>query len=138
MGSSALPIRCLCDECKNAYREISPVLLRCVPLDYNRLKEAMIPLEYLLRKTDMIRLKGEGTDITFSVKDQNWIPCYGKRNIPDGELFSSPILDSVNGHITYAPSVYQGKPFEFVKLEVKNGTVTDFNSSDNAALEEIL
>src|SRR5690625_5844927 len=54
------------------------------------------------------------------------------------ELFSSPILDSVNGHITYAPSVYQGKPFEFVKLEVKNGTVTDFNSSDNAALEEIL
>ncbi|HLR90898.1 MAG TPA: aminopeptidase [Balneolaceae bacterium] len=107
-------------------------------LDYNRLKEAMIPLEYLLRKTDMIRLKGEGTDITFSVKDQNWIPCYGKRNIPDGELFSSPILDSVNGHITYAPSVYQGKPFEFVKLEVKNGTVTDFNSSDNASLEEIL
>src|SRR5690625_6674182 len=86
----------------------------------------------------MIRLEGEGKDITFFVKDQNWIPCYGKRNIPDGELFSSPILDSVNGHITYAPSVYQGKPFEFVKLEVKNGTVTDFNSSDNASLEEIL
>src|SRR5690625_7267038 len=81
-------------------------------LDYNRLKEAMIPLEDLLRKTDMIRLKGEGTDITFSVKDQNWIPCYGKRNIPDGELFSSPILDSVNGHITYAPSVYQGRSEE--------------------------
>jgi aminopeptidase len=106
--------------------------------DYNKLKEAMIPLEKRLRETDKVRLKGKGTDIEFSVKDQNWIPCFGKRNIPDGELFSSPILDSVNGHITYAPSVYQGKPFEFVKLEVENGVVSDFDSSNNEALKEIL
>jgi len=53
-------------------------------------------------------------------------------------LFSSPILDSVNGQITYAPSVYQGKPFEFVKLVVKDGVVVDFDSSNNDALEEIL
>jgi aminopeptidase len=106
--------------------------------DYNKLKEAMLPLEKRLRETDKVRLKGKGTDIEFSVKDQNWIPCFGKRNIPDGELFSSPILDSVNGHITYAPSVYQGKPFEFVKLEVENGVVTDFDSSNNEALKEIL
>ena len=106
--------------------------------DYDKLEEAMKPLEELLRKTDMIHLKGQGTDISFSVKGQNWIPCFGKRNIPDGELFSSPVLDSVNGHITYAPSVYQGKPFEFVKLTVKDGVVTDFDSSNNQALEEIL
>jgi len=106
--------------------------------DYNKLEESMKPLEDILRKTDRIELKGEGTDISFSVKGQNWIPCFGKRNIPDGELFSSPILDSVNGEITYAPSVYQGKPFEFVKLVVKNGVVTDFDSSNNSALEEIL
>ncbi len=111
---------------------------RACLFDYNRLFEAMKPLEALLRKTDMIQLKGEGTDISFSVKGQNWIPCYGKRNIPDGELFSSPVIDSVNGHITYAPSVYQGKPFEFVKLVVKDGVVTDFDSSNNDALEEIL
>lgn len=107
-------------------------------LDYGKLKEAMLPLEELLRKTKEIRLKGDGTDISFSVEGQNWIPCYGKRNIPDGELFSSPILESVNGHITYAPSVYQGKPFEFVKLIVKDGVVMDFDSSNNTALEEIL
>lgn len=107
-------------------------------LDYSELAEAMKPLEERLRSTDMIQLKGEGTDIEFSVKDQNWIPCYGKRNIPDGELFSSPILASVNGEITYASTVYQGKPFEFVKLIVQDGVVTDFDSSDNEALEEIL
>lgn len=106
--------------------------------DYEKLEVAMKPLEEMLKQTDRIQLKGEGTDISFSVKGQNWIPCFGKRNIPDGELFSSPIIDSVNGHITYAPSVYQGKPFEFVKLTVKDGVVTDFDSSNNQALEEIL
>jgi aminopeptidase len=106
--------------------------------DYSKLQEAMKPLEERLRATKEIRLEGEGTDISFSVEGQNWIPCYGKRNIPDGELFSSPILDSVNGQITYAPSVYQGKPFEYVKLEVKDGVVQDFDSSNNDALEEIL
>lgn len=107
-------------------------------LDYSKLAEAMKPLEERLRNTDMIRLQGEGTDIEFSVRGQNWIPCYGKRNIPDGELFSSPILDSVNGTISYAPSVYQGKPFEFVKLEVEDGKVVDFDSSNNSQLKEIL
>jgi aminopeptidase len=106
--------------------------------DYSKLQEAMKPLEQRLRKAKEVHLKGEGTDIRFSIAGQNWVPCYGKRNIPDGELFSAPILDSVNGHITYAPSVYQGKPFEFVKLEVENGVVQDFDSSNNEALEEIL
>ncbi|HEX6983221.1 MAG TPA: aminopeptidase [Balneolaceae bacterium] len=107
-------------------------------LDYSELAEAMKPLEKRLRETDKIQLKGEGTDIEFSVKGQTWIPCFGKRNIPDGELFSSPILDSVNGEISYAPSVYQGKPFEFVKLQVKDGKVVDFDSSNNDQLKEIL
>lgn len=107
-------------------------------LDYTELAEAMKPLQDRLEDTDMIRLEGEGTDIEFSVKGQTWIPCFGKRNIPDGELFSSPILSSVNGHITYAPSVYQGKPFEFVKLVVRDGVVIDSDSSNNEALQEIL
>ncbi|MEX1011668.1 MAG: aminopeptidase [Balneolaceae bacterium] len=107
-------------------------------LDYEKLAEAMKPLEAKLRKTKMIHLKGPGTDIRFSVEGQNWIPCYGKRNIPDGELFSSPLLDSVDGEITYAPSVYQGKPFDYVRLEVKGGVVTGFDSSDNESLKEIL
>ena len=107
-------------------------------LDYSQLEEAMKPLEERLRNTEMIRLKGEGTDIELSVEGQNWIPCFGKRNIPDGELFTSPVLESVNGEITYAPSVYQGKPFEFVKLVVRDGVVVDFDSSNNDQLREIL
>lgn len=107
-------------------------------VDYPKLAEAMKPLEKRLRAADEIHLKGEGTDIKFSVKGQNWVPCFGERNIPDGELFTSPVLESVNGHITYAPSVYQGKPFEYVKLVVEDGMVVDFDSSNNEALEDIL
>ena len=107
-------------------------------VDYGQLKKAMEPLEKRLRAADQVRLKGEGTDIVLSVKGQNWIPCFGRHNIPDGEIFSSPIIDSVQGYITYAPSVYQGKPFEFVTLEVKDGVVVEFDSSNNDALRDIL
>lgn len=119
-------------------REFTKFYYDACLVDYAKLKTAMEPLEARLRKADMIQLKGEGTDISFSVKGQNWIPCYGSHNIPDGELFTSPVLDSVNGFITYAPSVYQGKPFEFVKLVVESGVVVDFDSSNNDALKDIL
>jgi len=119
-------------------REFTNFYYNACLVDYAKLKSAMEPLEKRLRATDFIHLKGEGTDIKFSVKGQNWVPCFGSHNIPDGEIFTSPIIDSVNGHITYAPSVYQGKPFEFVKLTVENGVVIDFNSSNNDALKDIL
>lgn len=119
-------------------REFTKFYYDACLVDYAKLKSAMEPLEKRLRATDEIHLKGEGTDIKFSVKGQNWVPCFGAHNIPDGEIFTSPILDSVNGHITYAPSVYQGKPFEFVKLVVENGVVVDFDSSNNDALKDIL
>lgn len=107
-------------------------------LDYDRLRDAMLPLEERLRKGKEIHLKGQRTDIRFSIEGQNWVPCFGDRNLPDGELFSAPLLNTVNGEITYAPSVYQGKPFEFVHLKVKDGVVTGFDSSNNASLEAIL
>lgn len=119
-------------------REFTQFYYDACLVDYGQLKKAMEPLEKRLREADQVHLKGEGTDIALSVKGQNWIPCYGRHNIPDGELFSSPIIDSVQGVITYAPSVYQGKPFEFVTLEVKDGVVIDFDSSNNDALRDIL
>jgi len=107
-------------------------------LDYAELNERMKPLHELLAKGRELKLVGEGTDITFSIEGQTWIPCAGDVNIPDGEIFSAPLLTSVNGVITYAPTVYEGKPFEFIKLVVKDGVVVDFDSSNNKGLEEIL
>ncbi len=111
---------------------------RACLLDYALLNERMKPLHEMLANAKEVRLVGEGTDITLSIEGQTWIPCAGDLNIPDGEIFSSPVLESVNGSITYAPSVYEGKPFEFVRLDVKDGVVVDADASDRDGLEHIL
>lgn len=107
-------------------------------LDYAELNERMKPLHEMLANGKEIHLKGDGTDIRFSIEGQNWIPCAGDLNIPDGEIFSSPLLTSVNGTISYAPTVYEGKPFENITLTVKDGVVVDCDSNNIKALEDIL
>lgn len=107
-------------------------------LDYADLGERMKPLHEMLANGREIHLLGNGTDIRFSIEGQSWIPCIGDLNIPDGEIFSSPVLTTVNGTISYAPSVYEGKPFEWVRLVVKDGVVVDCDSSNRESLEQIL
>lgn len=107
-------------------------------LDYAELGERMKPLHERLAAAKEVKLVGEGTDITLGIEGQNWIPCAGDVNIPDGEIFSSPIIDSVNGTITYAPSVYNGKPFGWIRFDVKDGVIVDCDSDNKEALESIL
>ena len=106
--------------------------------NYQKLAQSIEPLQNLLQKSNWIRIKGDETDIKLSVKNQPWIPCVGTHNIPDGEIFTSPIRDSVEGTISYIPTTYQGHPFEHIKLWIKNGVVIKFDSSDNQRLETIL
>ena len=66
-----------------------------------------------MNRTDKVHLAGPGTDLTFSIKDIPAIPCAGRMNIPDGEVFTAPVRESINGTISYnTPSVYQGFTFE--------------------------
>lgn len=89
-------------------------------LDYSKMNEAMKSLIAYMNRTNKVRMTGPGTDITFSIKDIPAIPCAGTMNIPDGEVFTAPVRDSVNGKITYnAPSLYNGFTFENVCLELK-------------------
>ncbi|MCR5267137.1 MAG: aminopeptidase, partial [Lachnospiraceae bacterium] len=86
-------------------------------MDYSRMGKAMKNLVDLMNRTDRVRLAGPGTDLAFSIKDIPAIPCDGKINIPDGEVFTAPVRDSVNGTITYnTPSLYQGYTYENVSL----------------------
>ena len=67
-------------------------------------------LKRLMERTDRVCIVGTGTDLSFSIKGMNAVPCAGELNIPDGEIFTAPIKDSVNGRITYnTPSLYQGR-----------------------------
>ena len=84
-------------------------------LDYSRMARAMEPLAELMNRTDRVRMTGPGTDITFSIRGIPAIPCAGHMNIPDGEVYTAPVRESVNGTIRYnTPSVYQGFTFEQV------------------------
>ncbi|HXG46682.1 MAG TPA: aminopeptidase, partial [Methylomirabilota bacterium] len=108
-------------------------------MDYARMARAMVPLERRMIKADRVHLKGPGTDLRFSIKGIGAKMCKGDRNIPDGEVFSCPVKNSVNGVIQFnAPTIYSGTRFENVRLEFKDGKVIQATSSNTKRLNEIL
>lgn len=97
---------------------------RVCTLDYARMIPGMRALQKLMEKTDQVHIKGPGTDLRFSIKGIGACPCGGDRNIPDGEVFSCPVKDSVEGVIQYnAPTVYLGSSFDNIRLEFSKGKV---------------
>ena len=108
-------------------------------LDYAALMPAMDALKELMNKTEKVHIKGPGTNLQFSLKGMGAIACGGKHNIPDGEVFSAPVRDSVKGTVTYnAPSIYQGVAFDSIKLEFKKGKIVAATSNNTKALNKIL
>ncbi len=112
---------------------------RVCNLDYGKMDEAMKPLVQYMNRTDQVRLKGPGTDLSFSIKDIPAIPCAGTCNIPDGEVYTAPVRDSVNGKITYnTPSVYQGFTYENICFEFKNGKIIKATANDTERINHLL
>ncbi|MCH7227626.1 aminopeptidase [Haloferula sp. A504] len=98
-------------------------------VDYKSLVPAANALKRMMDKTDLVEIKGPGTDLRFSIKDIPTLVSAGNYNIPDGEVFTSPVIDSVEGVITYnAPSIYQGIPFDSVKLTFEKGKIVKAES----------
>jgi aminopeptidase len=107
-------------------------------LDYGKMDQAMNSLEELMNRTDKVQLKGPGTDLTFSIKDIPAIKCAGRLNIPDGEVYTAPVRESVNGVISYnTPSPYQGFTFENVKLTFKNGKIVEAQANDTERINRV-
>ena len=112
---------------------------RVCTFDYSRYGPGMKALEELMNKTDRVELKGPGTDLRFSIKGIGAESCGGLRNIPDGEVFSCPVKDSVEGTISYnAPTVYLGTAFDNIKLTFKKGKIVEATSNNTKRLNEIL
>ncbi len=107
--------------------------------DYARFKPGMAALKTLMDRTDRVEIRGSGTDLRFSIKDIGSVPCGGAHNIPDGEVFSCPVKNSVEGHVTFnAPTIYQGATFDNIRLEFKAGKIVKATSSNTARLNQIL
>ncbi len=110
-------------------------------LDYDKMKRAVQPLADRMQRTDQVRIAGPGdTDLSFSIKGIDAVPCYGTHNVPDGECFTAPVRDSINGVIQFnTPTLYNGVTFENVRLEFRNGRVVKASAAENQAkLDSIL
>ncbi|MDR3284740.1 MAG: aminopeptidase [Treponema sp.] len=106
--------------------------------DYARMSQAMDPLKELIEKTDRVRLTGPGTDLRFSIKGLPAIKCDGGRNIPDGEVYTAPVRDSVNGVISYnTPSLFNGFVFENIALTFRDGKIIDAKANDTKRVNTV-
>jgi len=112
----------------------------CAGVDYDAMQRAMEPLEALMRRTDKVHIKGPGTDLRFSIKDIGVVPCFGERNIPDGEIYTCPVKTSVEGTITYnCETLYRGTLFTNVHFAFSQGKIIKAEAGANTAkLNEIL
>lgn len=107
-------------------------------LDYSKMNEAMKNLVEYMDKTDKVRIVGPGTDLEFSIKGIPSIPCAGECNIPDGEVYTAPIRDSVNGTLAYnTPAVFQGFTFENIKLTFKDGKIIEATANDTERINNV-
>lgn len=116
---------------KTNYESFFNFAFDTMTVDYDKMHKSMLPLKKLMENTDKVRITAPGTDITFSIKGLPAIICSGEANIPDGEVFTAPIKDSVNGTITYnTPSPYNGNVFHDVSLTFKDGKIIKASSRE--------
>lgn len=109
-------------------------------MDYARMGRAMQALKRRMEGADRVRLRGPGeTDLTFSIKGIPAVPCDGRMNIPDGEVFTAPVRDSINGVIRFnAPTLYRGTTHDQIRLVFRDGQIVEATSTATEKLNEVL
>lgn len=107
-------------------------------LDYSKMEKAMRPLKALMECTDRVLIKGQGTELSFSIKNMPAIICAGHMNIPDGEIYTAPVKTSVNGVITYnTPSVHDGFTYTDIRLTFKNGRLCEAKANNTERINKV-
>lgn len=117
---------------KMTNEEFRSFALNAMCFDYQKMYDLMLPLKKLMEDTDKVRIVGKDTDISFSIKGIPAIICAGEFNIPDGEVFTAPVRDSVNGKITYnTPSPYHDNVYTNISLEFRDGKIIKATSAND-------
>jgi aminopeptidase len=112
---------------------------RVCTLDYARMAAAMDPLKERMERADRVHLKGPGTDLRFSIRGIGAVPCEGRRNLPDGECFTAPVRDSVEGTIAFnTPSLYLGVTYEHLAFTFERGRIVQASGSPQDKLLELI
>jgi aminopeptidase len=109
-------------------------------IDWEAESKKQDALQKLLEDCREVRITATDTDLVFSIAGMHAIKCDGRFNIPDGEVFTAPVRDSVEGHITFnAPTLYNGREFNHIRLEFSRGKIIRATApQDEEALNAIL
>lgn len=108
-------------------------------VDYKEMEKRMLRAKAYMETVDKVRIMGPGTDISFSIKGMPVIPCCGQANIPDGEIYTAPIKDSVNGKISYnCGSSYHGHHYTDISFIFENGKIIEAHCDDDELINKVL
>ncbi len=134
------PLSSMAQQAEMSTEKFEEFFFNVCTLDYKKMSKAMNPLVKLMEQTEKVRIVGpKDTDLTFSIKDIPVVKADGHRNIPDGEVFTAPVKNSINGVIHYnTPSLYQGTVFTDIRFEIENGKIIKATSSDTKKINKIL
>lgn len=126
------PTNALAQETDMSLEEYEDFLYGATNINWEKVKKEEMRLKKVLDKGKVVRIAGKDTDLTISIKGRKAIPCFGERNMPDGEVFLSPIENSAQGEIYYdLPAIYQGKEVLGIRLKFKNGKVVEASAEKN-------
>ncbi len=116
------PTNALAQEADMSLSEYEDFLYGATNIDWSKVRARETALKKILDKGSTVRIVGKETDLTLSIKGRKAIPCCGHRNMPDGEVFLSPVENSAEGHIFYEmPAIYQGREVTGIRLGFKKG-----------------
>lgn len=120
-------------------RDFREYFYKVCNLDYVKMCKAMDGLKTLMEKTDKVKIEAPGTNLTFSIKGLPAIKCCGECNIPDGEIYTAPVKNSINGKISFnIPAMYNGVKHENIVLEFKDGKVIKATGNHTKELNDII
>ncbi|MCK9225498.1 MAG: aminopeptidase [Candidatus Muirbacterium halophilum] len=126
------PTEALAQEAGMSLEEYENFVYKATNIDWENAKYEMEKIKKLFDSGKKVRILGRDTEINFSIEGRQGIVCAGENNMPDGEVFYSPIENSVNGQIYYEfPAIYQGREVEGIKLVFKDGKVVEATASKN-------
>jgi len=126
------PTNGLAQEADMSLVEYEDFLYGATNINWMDVKKKEMKLKNALDKASEVRIVGKDTDLTLSIKGRKAIPCYGERNMPDGEVFLSPVEDSAEGHIYYEmPAIYQGREVLGIRLKFRRGKIVEAKADKN-------
>lgn len=131
----------IAQDAKMSLEEFEDFYFKACNIDWQYFSKKITRLWHLVNRAKDVRIRASDTDLRFSIKGMPAIKSEGLRNMPDGEVFTAPVKDSVEGYITYnTPSLYQGKEFDGIRFEFERGKIVDacVKAGSDEELQKIL